>query len=105
MLNEDVYFGGQAAAKRSNRRDGTARPLTPNWVVSGERSGDQDDLSGGVPATAEFQRLFGLRKWKNRLNERLELAFIDDLPDVRELSSVGLYADHDGAYALFPGEI
>src|SRR5213083_2471865 len=65
----------------------------------------KDDLPRGVAAATEFQRLFGLRQGKNHLNERPELAVVNDLSDVSEPPAVGLDADHRGAHALFPGEV
>ena len=58
-----------------------------------------------MSATTEFQRLFGLLKWKDRLNEGAKLAVVDDLSDVREAPAVGLDANHSGAHAAFPGEV
>ena len=68
-------------------------------------SDGKDDLPAGVPAATEFQRLFGLRQGKNYLNERPELAVVNDLCDLSEPLAVGLDADPRGAHALFPGEV
>jgi hypothetical protein len=39
----------------------------------------QDDLPRDVSAATERQDLFGLLKWKNRLNEGSKLAVVDGL--------------------------
>src|SRR5580704_12373328 len=58
-----------------------------------------------MSAVTEFQCLLSLRKWKNLLNEGLELAIIDDLHNVGESPAVGLDPYHRGANALFSGEV
>src|SRR5918999_2060799 len=68
-------------------------------------SDGQYDLSRGVSAATEFERLFRLLKWKNRVNERPELAVVDELCDGGEALAVGLDADHPGAPAGFPCEV
>ena len=70
-----------------------------------DRSDGQDDLPRDVSAATEFQCLFGLLKWKNRLNEGAELAVVDDLSDVGEAPAVGPDTNHRGAHAAFPGEV
>src|SRR3984893_8537630 len=68
-------------------------------------SDGQDDLPRGVSAATQFQRLFGLLKGKNCLNEGPELAVVDELSDVGESPAIGFDADHCGAHTLFPGEV
>src|SRR5260370_65469 len=60
---------------------------------------------GEVSVATEFQRIFGLLKLKNRLNEGSELAVVDDLSDVGEATAVGPDTNHRGAHAAFPGEV
>jgi hypothetical protein len=69
------------------------------------RSDGQDDLPRDVSAATEFQCLFGLLKWKNRLKEGSELPVVDDLSDVGEAPAVGPDTNHRGAHAAFPGEV
>src|SRR5260221_14479161 len=70
-----------------------------------DNSDGQDDLARGVSAATQFQRLFGLLKGKNCLNEGPEFAVVDDFSDVGEPPAIGLDADYRGAHALFPGEV
>src|SRR4051794_34194827 len=58
-----------------------------------------------MPASAELQGLFDLRKRKNSLNNGPKLTFVDNLSNLSKPRAVGLDADHRSTHALFPREI